>query len=181
MPDFGALVTWAQVVGYLLLFVTVAPLFPFLYVVVRWRSQGGAGGEGTRGALLYFCTVAALLALAGASNLVYGFLSTTPVDEAMTRLSYGFLFGSAFFAAVNLLLLRRAGSTAELRRVFVGFFAVMAGLVSLTAVVLFFVELCRKAGDRPEIRADMLKLYGAWAVLFLASYVGAAARLSSRR
>jgi hypothetical protein len=181
MPAFDAILSWVQVVGYLLLFLTVAPLFPFLYVVLKWRTQGGAGGEGTRGALLYFVTVSVLLAISGASNLIYGYFSTTPVDEAMTRISYGLLFGSILFGAVSAFQLWRAGTSADARRVFAGFFAVMAGLVSLTAVVLFFIALCRKAEADPEIRADEMKLYGAWAACFLLSYLGTIVRLSSRR
>jgi len=181
MPAFDAIVSWLQIVGYVLLFATVAPLFPFLYVVLRWRMQGGPGGEGTRGALLYFVTVSALLALSGAANLIYGLVSTTPVDEAMRRLSYGFLFGSLVFGALNARLAWRAGAPPEIRRVFAGFFGVMAGLVSLTAIVMLFVTLCREAKDDPEMRADEMKLYGAWAACFLPAYLATMTRLSSRR
>ena len=58
MDAFSRIAEWVQFIGYALLFLSVAPLFPFLYVVLRWRSgTGREPGTGTYGALLYFCTV----------------------------------------------------------------------------------------------------------------------------
>jgi hypothetical protein len=166
-----------KLIGFVLLFLLVAPLFPFIYVVARWRSQGAhEPGAGTFAALLYFRTAGILLALAGAANLTYGFFSTTPQTEELTRLSWGMLAGSVAFLAVNLLLLLRFGPHPELataRRVFTGFLMVMAGLVAFTTLVIFCITLFQKTKTDPQaaIRADDLKLYGAWTGYYLAAYL----------
>ncbi len=166
-----------KLLGFVLLFLLVAPLFPFVYVVARWRSQGAhEPGAGTFAALLYFRTAGVLLALAGAANLTYGWFSTTPQTEDLTRLSWGMFTGSLAFLVLNLLLVRRFGPHPELataRRVFVGFLMVMAGLVAFTALVIFCITLFQKTTSDPQatIRADDLKLYGAWTAYYLAAYL----------
>lgn len=168
-----------KLIGFVLLFLLVAPLFPFIYVVARWRSQGAhEPGAGTFAALLYFRTAGVLLALAGAANLTYGFFSTTPQNEELTRMSWGMLTGSVAFLALNLVLLRRFGPHPELataRRVFLGFLMVMAGLVVFTALVILCAKLFQKKGSDAQaaLRADDLKLYGAWTAYYLAAYLSA--------
>ena len=166
-----------KLLGFVLLFLLVAPLFPFIYMVVRWRSCGAhEPGAGTFAALLYFATAGLLLALAGASNLTYGWFSTTPANEVMTRVSWGMLVGSAAFLGLNTALLVRAGRHPELAtawRIFVGFLMVMAGLVALTALVLLCVTLFQttKNTEEANLRVDYLKLYASWAGYYLAAYL----------
>ena len=182
MPFFDAGVL--RLLGFVLLFLLVAPLFPFVYIVLRWRSHGAhEPGSGTYAALLYFCTAGLLLALAGAANLTYGLASTTPATEELTRLSWGMLVGSMAFLIVNAALLFLFGSPQALvtaRRVFVGFFMVTAGLVTFTVLVLFCITLFHKATTEMQIatRSDELKLYGIWTVYYLASYLAAVLVLS---
>jgi hypothetical protein len=165
-----------KLIGFVLLFLLVAPLFPFIYVVARWRSAGAhEPGAGTFAALLYFATAGLLLALAGAANLTYGWVSTTPANEAMTRLSWGMLVGSVAFLGLNVALLVRAGRHPELAtawRVFVGFLMVMAGLVAFTSLVLLCMTLFWEAEKAADVRVDDLKLYGAWTGYYLAAYLG---------
>lgn len=166
-----------KLLGFVLLFLLVAPLFPFIYLVARWRSGGAhEPGAGTFAALLYFATAGLLLALAGAANLTYGWFSTTPANELMTRLSWGMLVGSGAFLGLNAALLARAGRHPELLtawRIFVGFLMVMAGLVAFTALVLLCVTLFQTAKNakEAEIRTDDLKLYGSWTGYYLAAYL----------
>lgn len=173
-----------KLLGFVLLFLVVAPLFPFIYVVARWRSGGAhEPGAGTFAALLYFRTAGCLLALAGAANLTYGWFSTTPQTEELTRLSWGMFTGSLAFLALNVLLLRRFGAHPELataRRVFTGFLMVMAGLVAFTTLVILCITLFQKTKSDPEAvqRGDDLKLYASWTVYYLAAYLGATWRLS---
>jgi hypothetical protein len=170
-PD---IVRW---LGFVVLFLLVAPLFPFIYVVLRWRSDGEhEPGAGTYAALLYFATAGLLLGLAGAANLTYGWMSTTAIIEERIRLSWGMFVGSALFLALNLALLRRHGPRPQLRdarRVFGGFLMVMAGLVTFTVVVLFFIAVFRETSNEREAaeRADDLKAYGAWAGFYLVTYL----------
>ena len=166
-----------KLLGFVLLFLLVAPLFPFIYVVVRWRSGGAhEPGAGTFAALLYFATAGLLLALAGAANLTYGWFSTTPATEAMTRLSWGMLVGSAGFLGLNVALLLRVGPHPELAtawRVFLGFLMVMSGLVAFTSLVLLCVTLFQttKSPKEADIRVDDLKLYASWTGYYLAAYL----------
>ena len=176
-----SLLTW---LGYVVLFLLVAPLFPFLYVVLRWRTDGRAEpGGGTYGALLYFCVASILLAIAGAANLSYGWISTAPPTdrfEELRRLSWGMFVGSGLFFAINLLLLFLGGARPEwrdARRVFVGFLMVMAGLVTMTVLVLFFITLFERV-DLDDSNAviqhgDDLKLYGSWTVYYLSVFLAA--------
>ncbi len=169
-----------ELLGFVLLFLLVAPLFPFIYVVLTWRSdaRGRAEATGTFAAILYFRTASILLALAGAANLSYGWFSTTPQTPQLTRLSWGMFAGSVAFLLLNAALLRaRFRAHAALTRtgrVFTGFLMVMSGLVALTTLVLLSMTLFHKADSKPDVaqRADELKLYGSWALYYLAAYVG---------
>jgi len=185
MPDFGAMFAGIeqalQIISYATVILAVAPLFPFLYVVMRWRAPGhGHVGIGTLGAIHYFLVLSLLVLLAGAANLTYGGISTTPVDPVTTRYSWGTFVGSALFLVLNLLILSRTHDISDLpdvRRMFVGFFLVMAGLTSFAVLLLFFVawfhEPDPKLKDAAELRVDAMKLYGAWIFYFLTAYLGA--------
>jgi hypothetical protein len=164
-----------RLIGFALLFLPVAPLFPFLYVVLRWRSQ--EPGAGTFAALLYFRTAALLLALGGAANLSYGWFSTTPTNEELTRISWGVLVGSGAFLLLNGVLAWLAGrrpGLAAARRVFTGFLMVMSGLVAFTALLLLFVTVFRKPDGHSEAAecCDEMKLYGAWTAYYVVAYLG---------
>lgn len=181
-----------QKIGYLVLFVTVTPIFPFLYLVLRMRAEAAGGrepGTGTYGGLLYFRTAGLLLCVAGAANLSYGWVSTTPVEPAMTRLSWGLFLGSGLFMLLNTFLGRfvhvpRSGR--EARRVFGGFVMILAGLVAFFAVVMLFITWFEEPGEPvagvsptpAELRADEIKLWGAWTLYFLALYLAAVLLLS---
>jgi len=167
-------------VTYVSLFLLVAPLFPFVYLVLRWRAgeQRDIRGLGTYGALLYFRTVALLLAVAGAANLTYGMVSTTPVDEALTRLSWGLFTGSLVFLAINLglgRLVELGDAAGDARRMFGGFLMVLAGLVAGFVLVLFFITVFEKvdhsAKEAVEMHADTMKLYGCWVAYYLGVYI----------
>ena len=71
----------------LVLIMYIVPVFPLLYVIVKWRSASGTSGAGTHGLMLYFTTVSVLIGLAAAANLTYGAISVDDVSEGMTRLS----------------------------------------------------------------------------------------------
>lgn len=174
-----------QRISYVVLFLLVAPLFPFIYVVLRWRTEGQQEpGVGTYGALLYFRTAALLLVIAGAANLTYGYISTTPIDEELTRMSWGLFLGSALFMGLNTWLGRFVDvpKPQHARRVFGGFLMIMAGLVSLFVLILFFITVFKKVPEdsakAAEVRVDDLKLYGAWSVYYLTTYLTATVLLS---
>ncbi len=173
-----------QKIGYVVLIVVVTPIFPFLYLVLRSRAESSGKrepGTGTYGGLLYFRTAGLLLCTAGAANLTYGWISTTPIEPELTRLSWGLFVGSGFVMLLNTALGRfvhvpRSGR--EARRVFGGFVMILGGLVAFFAVVMLFITWFEEpgkalAGQEPtpaELRSDEMKLWGVWTVYFLALY-----------
>ena len=177
--------------SYILGFLLVAPLFPFIYIVARLRSdESHTRGAGTYGALLYFRTASLLVALAGVSNLSYGWVSTSPIEPALDRMSWGMFVGSTVFLVLNMGLLRflsgerpdrglMEGQKAPLphlpdvHRVFSGFLMIMAGLIGFTALVLFFITLFERVGGAAEYirRVDELKLHAWWIFYYLGTYL----------
>ena len=171
--------------GYVLIFQALAPLFPLLYVVLQWRSGGDrVAGAGTYAGVLYFATASTLLAIAGAANLSYGLVSTTPIEEATRRLSWGLFVGGLVFLVLNIRLasaLHPARAMADARRIFGGFLMIVAGMISLFAIVMFLMTVfgrevkveaagegfnlfgdSSKDVDYATKRADDMKLYASW-------------------
>ncbi|MHC4225562.1 MAG: hypothetical protein ACYSX0_19565 [Planctomycetota bacterium] len=167
------------ILGYLFAVLVIAPVFPFLYVVLRWRTHGrDETGLGTYGALLYFACASLLVGVAGAANLAYGFISTTDASEELTRLSWGMFVGSLVFLLINLVLIQRVYPTPahdDARRVFAGFLMIVTGMVSLGVLIMFGVTLFEKVDENVkaavEQNKDMLKLYGSWLLFYLVSYL----------
>ena len=189
MLDFGRIAQSLELIGYVLAALSLAPLFPFLYVVLRWRTEGHERhGVGTYGMLLYFSSLSFLLMVAGAANLTYGWVSTTPIQPLLERLAWGMFLGSGIFLLLNGLLLRLVQvkpEWADARRVFVGFLMTVAGMVTLVMVLLLGMTLFEEvdAEDAQEVarRADELKLYAAWGVFYATTYVVAVLRMARRR
>lgn len=170
------LVTLMSFVGGLLLLATVLPIFPFLYVVLRWRTGQKTAGVGTHGALLYFATVGFLLALGGGANLVYGIVSITPVDEEARRLSWAFLTSGTLITAFNMFLMQKLGPLEqpdEAVRVFLGFMMLVTGMVATGALVAFFAAAFQKAeGERAtELKNDQMIMFAVWFAFFVFTYL----------
>lgn len=162
----------------------VTPIFPFLYVILRWRTGNHyPHGVGTHGALLYFITVGILVALAGAANLTYGLISVTPVDQELTRLSWGLLVGGLVFSAINVILRAKLGvltDSADVGRIFVGFVMVLTGMIAMGALISLFVTIFREATNDAELekRTDAIRMFASWTIYFLAAYLLSARSLA---
>jgi len=161
--------------SYLVLFLVVAPLFPFLYVVMHWRQPDAQPGLGTYGALLYFRTSAILLTIAGAANLTYGIVSTTPTDPFTERLSWALLLGSGIFVLINVVLGRFLviPNPTQARRVFGGFLMILSGLLAFFSIVMLFITLFWEPKTKFQIieREDEIKLYACWTAYYLSTYL----------
>jgi hypothetical protein len=165
--------------GYIFVVLVAAPVFPFLYVVLRWRVQGRDDrGVGTYAALLFFASASLLVTVAGAANLAYGFISSTPASEELTRISWGMFIGAFAFLVVNRFLMIRfypVEAHEDARRIFAGFLIIVTGTVSLGVLVMLGVTIFEKVNDAiptaVEKHADNLKLYGSWLVFYLVSYL----------
>lgn len=191
MPDFATLFSsiqnGLQILSYASLVLAIAPLFPFLYIVLRWRAPEEANkpGLGTLGAIHYFLVLSALLFLAGAANLTYGWVSETPVNLETTRYSWAMFMGSALFFWINFGLLRFVRDRVDLanvRRLFAGFFLVMTGLTAFVVLLLFFVAWFQQADPKVENsaveRLDTMRLYASWVLYYLTAYLGTAVALA---
>ena len=160
----------------LVLIMYIVPVFPLLYVIVKWRSASGTSGAGTHGLMLYFTTVSVLIALAAAANLTYGAISVGDVSEGMTRTSWGLLVGALAFCLLNIFLMRAAAplrDPTDVVRVFVGFVAVISGIIAMGALIALTISMFQEAvTDRAaDLRSDAIRMFGSWCFYYLVTYL----------
>jgi len=99
-------------------------------------------------------------------------------------MSWGLFLGSAIFMGLNTWLGRfvNVPRPQHARRVFGGFLMIMAGLVSLFVLIMFFITVFTKVPFGNEkaaaLHVDDLKLYGSWSAYYLATYLTATILLS---
>jgi len=170
--------------GILIAAYLVLPLFPFLYIVLRWRSGGvDEPGVGTLGAVLYFRVLSAIAVLASISLLLYAWWSKEE-NESLSRTAYGILAAGAVFFLLNLGLgcaLPEAQAHHPARRVFGGFLLVLAGLVALVAITGLSVTLFEKRPEHDaaiELRDDRLKGWIAVGLVWGPTYVASLVRMA---
>jgi hypothetical protein len=163
----------------LLLFVSV-PFFLYVYVVVRWRAGGGGEpGLGSYGLVMAFRMLAFLMGAGAIAQLLYCAMSAEEYEEMM-RVCWGILFAAGIFLVLHIplgMVLRPAGDFAPARRIFGGGLLLVAGMITLGALVLLMVTLSQKVPDRPgaeESHSDQLKAAGSWLACFGLVYVASA-------
>ena len=125
---------------------------------------------------MYFATVSVLLGLAGAANLTYGAITPGDVDEDMTRVSWGLLVGALAFCLLNIILMRPAArlrDTTDVVRVFVGFVAVIAGIIAMGALIGMTISMFQVAESERAIeqRSDTIRMFGSWCFFYLVTYL----------
>ncbi len=156
------------VMGVVLGIYLFAPLFPFLYVMLRWRSSAaGEPGIGTHGAFHYFRALAVVGACAGISMGLFALLKKGE-SERMMRPSMGILAAALFFYFLNFICSQKLPPTPAnhpVRRIFDGFLLVLSGLVVFVAMIVFFIELLDKSVDK-----EVLKGAGSWGAVWLAAF-----------
>ena len=157
MPELGGM--FAGTMGLVMLLYAAVPLFPLLYVIIRWRAKGaGEPGLGTRSGLLYLRTIALLVLVTGAGLLLHGLLSKSSESRSMDemrRVAYGLIVGGAVFFLVTWTLVRSLGD------------AVGAGLLTVAAVVLVCILLFQRHAEFDDVREPLAWLI-AWALTWLA-------------
>jgi hypothetical protein len=172
MPGFSDFISLTPLV--LVAVYLVLPLFPLLYVILRWRTAGeGEPGLGLRAALLYFTSISVLVVTTGVAFLLHSLVSDDPNPEAVDRMrrsAYGLLLGGALFFAVNaMVVLRLPAARADdaTTRVFRGFVLIMSGLVTLVALLILCVKLFEKGSNIDDLR-EPLVWTGVWMICYLA-------------
>ena len=164
-------------VGVALLLYTAIPLFPLLYVIIRWRVQGGGEpGLGTRSGLLYLRTVALLVLVTGAGLLLHGVLSQSSESRSMDemrRVAYGVIVGSAAFLLLTSTLVRSLGDAVgalDAARVFHGFVLLVSGLATFGALIVLCILMFQKSAEFDDLREPLAWLI-VWAITWLAHVV----------
>jgi len=150
----------------------LVPLFPFLYVVVRWRvGASGEPGTGTLGALQYFRSLSLLGAHVGASLALTALLQMEDSGDLL-RSAFAILVASVLFYGINFVCAARAGPLAgdhPVRRVFDGFLLVACGLVGFGALLALFLELFSKRTNTEDVKAAL-----SWGLVWLGGFGGRA-------
>ncbi len=126
-----------------LLVYSLLPLFPFVYVLLRWRQ--GRDGEpadpqlGLKVALHYFATLGLHVVLIALVAVLYSFLADSPmVSEMIMRTGGGMLLGGGVILGAHTMMIGRVTDSAtrpNVARVFVGLNLVLCGLIGMGALL----------------------------------------------
>lgn len=171
MPEFERL--FAGTMGLVVMLYAAIPLFPLLYVIIRWRAKGGGEpGLGYRSGLLYLRTVALLVLATGASLLLHGVLAENSDSRSMDdmrRVAYGLIVGGAVFFLVTFTLVRTLGDAVgatDAARVFHGFVLLLSGLATLAVVVVLCILLFGRDVEMSDLREPL-----AWLIVWSITWV----------
>lgn len=139
------------VVVMMLLVYSLIPLFPFVYVVLRWRQarEGEADPQlGLKVALHYFATIGLHVVLMALVAVLYSFLlDSSRGSTEMVRVGAGLLIGGGIILGGHQTLLRSltdSGSRPNVARVFAGLNLVLCGLIGMGALLAGSVMLCQE-------------------------------------
>jgi len=151
---------------------SLIPLFPFVYVLLRWRQ--GREGEpadpqlGLKVALHYFATIGLHVVLMGVVAALYSFMvDGSRVAETLLRSGAGLLVGGGVVLGGHRALLGRLTDSAtrpNVARVFAGLNLVLCGLIGTGALIAGSLMICQE-----RVPEDGLKI----ALVLLAVYLSA--------
>jgi hypothetical protein len=158
----------------MLLAYSIIPLFPFVYVILRWRQ--GREGEapdpqlGLKVALQYFATIGWHITLIAAFMLLYGVLEdSSRMQENLLRTGTGLLIGGLIVYGLHRVLLGRLTDSAtrpNVTRIFKGLNLVLTGLIGMAALIGMCVMLVQEKVPEEPFKVGgvvMLVYLGAWA------------------
>jgi hypothetical protein len=144
------------VVVMMLMTYSLIPLFPFVYVLLRWRqAREGEPADpqlGLKVALHYFATIGLHVVLMALVAVLYSFLIDSPrASEELIRIGAGLLIGGGIILGGHQTLLRSITDSAtrpNVARVFAGLNLVLCGLIGMGALLAASVMLCQE--NTPE-------------------------------
>ncbi len=152
---------------------SLIPLFPFVYVVLRWRQ--GREGEaadpqlGLKVALHYFATIGLHVVLMALVALLYSFLiDSSRASEVMMRAGVGLLIGGGLVLGGHTMMLKRltdSASRPNVARVFAGLNLVLCGLIGTGALIATSVMLLQENVPEEGFKIAMVLLtvyLGSW-------------------
>lgn len=135
---------------------SLIPLFPFVYVLLRWRqAREGEPADpqlGLKVALHYFSTIGLHVVLIALVAVLYSFLTdSSRASEELIRIGAGLLIGGGIILGGHQTLLRSITDSAtrpNVARVFAGLNLVLCGLIGMGALLAASVMLCQE--NTPE-------------------------------
>jgi hypothetical protein len=168
--------------GAIVLVYLIIPMFPLLYVIIRWRAAGsGEPGLGTYAGVLYFRSVAVLVLVSGVALLLHSIVSAPGSElpravaahddsmEELRRVAGGMLVGGVLIWGMQLAILARARfstSGADARRVFHGFVMIIAGLASVGTIMALCIQLFQEDTEFDDLR-ELIVWAGVWTGTYL--------------
>lgn len=161
----------------MLLAYSIIPLFPFVYVILRWRqSREGETPDpqlGLKVALHYFATIGWHISLLAAVLLLYSFVvDSSRMQEAFLRMGAGLLLGGMIVYGLHRALIARLTDSAtrpNVTRIFKGLNLVLAGLIGMAALVALCVMITQE-----EIPEEPFKIGGVLALVYLGAWASQA-------
>lgn len=131
---------------------SIIPLFPFVYILLRWRqAREGEPADpqlGLKVALHYFATIGLHVVLIALVAVLYSFLiDNSRVSEEMIRIGAGLLIGGGVILGGHQTLLRQltdSTSRPNVARVFAGLNLVLCGLIGMGALLAASVMICQE-------------------------------------
>lgn len=157
----------------MLLAYSIIPLFPFVYVLLRWRqAREGETPDpqlGLKVALHYFATIGWHIALMATVLLLYSFVvDNSRVQETFVRMGAGLLLGGMIVYGLHRALIARmtdSASRPNVTRVFKGLNLVLTGLIGMAALVALCVMITQE-----EIPEEPFKIGGVLALVYLGAW-----------
>lgn len=150
---------------------SIVPLFPFVYLLLRWRqSREGATPDpqlGLKVAVYYFMTVGLHVMLLAVAMGLYGLIIDRS-SESLMRGAIGLLLGGGVVYGIHRAILVRvvdASRRANVARVFAGLNVVVCGLIGMGALVVTSVLLLQE-----YVPEDAFKIAGVAMVVYLGAW-----------
>lgn len=158
----------------MLLAYSIIPLFPFVYVILRWRqAREGEPGDpqlGMKVALHYFATIGWHVTLVATFILIYSLVvDSSRMQEVFMRMGAGLLLGGVIVYGLHRVLLGRLTDSAtrpNVTRMFKGLNLVLCGLIGMSALIAMCVMITQESVPEEPFKVGgilMLVYLSAWA------------------
>jgi len=149
----------------MLLAYSIVPLFPFMYVLLRWRQarEGTPDPQlGLKMALYYFATIGLHVMLIAVVAGLYSLLIDGPrASEGLMRVGLGMFAGGGIVHGVHRVLIARltaVDSRSNVARAFAGLNVVLCGLIGMGALIATTVMLAQEYVPEDAFKIAMVMM-----------------------
>jgi hypothetical protein len=166
----------------MLLAYSIIPLFPFVYVILRWRqAREGEPPDpqlGLKVALHYFATIGWHVTLIALFIVLYSFVvDSSRTQEVMLRMGAGLLLGGVTVYGLHRVLIARMTDSAErpnVVRVFRGLNLVLCGLIGMSALIAVCAMITQES-----VPEEPFKIAGLLMLVYLTAWAAQARGLAA--